>query len=53
MCCQGRLQHDGNACVKSDAAAQGCRTGGGGGGGGAVGGVEEASERERDKRKRE
>lgn len=26
MCCQGRLQHDGSACVKSDTAAQGCWT---------------------------
>lgn len=26
MCCQGRLQHDGNACVKSDTAAPGCWT---------------------------
>lgn len=26
VCCQGRLQHDGNACVKSAAAAQGCWT---------------------------
>lgn len=27
MCCQCRLQHGGNACVKSVAAAQGCWTG--------------------------
>ena len=51
MCCQGRLQHDGNACVKSDAAAQGCWTGGGGGGGG-WGGRARGSKWERDKRER-